>query len=70
MKILKQGLSKEEALRRLRKTRIFECSICGCVWEADNTEYKYQYDQREADEWYECKCPNCERTSQKSQPTR
>ena len=70
MKILKQGLTKEETLKRLRKTRIFECSICGCVWEADNTEYKYQYYQKDNEEWYECKCPNCERMCQNSQATR
>lgn len=68
MKILKQGISKAEALKKLRNTRIFECVFCGCEWEADNTEYVYKFDQREADEWYECKCPNCEILCQKSRP--
>ena len=46
------------------------CSICGCVFEADDTEYKYQFCQREAEEWWECKCPNCGKLTNKSIPTR
>lgn len=67
MKIIHQGMNKEEALRIINNTRIFECSICGCAWEADETEYKYRYDQKEGDEWYECKCPNCEQLCRTSQ---
>ena len=40
------------------------------VFEADNTEYKYQFSQREGTEWWECKCPNCGKLTNKSIPTR
>lgn len=42
----------------------------GSVFEADDTEYKYQFSQREAAEWWECKCPNCGKIADKSIPTR
>ena len=57
MKILKQGKSKEEVDRIIKRVRQFECPICGCVFEADDTEYKYQFCQREAEEWWECNAP-------------
>ena len=70
MKILKQGKSKEEVARIIKQVRQFECSTCGCVFEADNTEYKYQFCQREAEEWWECECPNCGKLTRKSIATR
>lgn len=59
MKILKQGKSKEEIDRITKQVRQFECPVCGCVFEADNTEYKHHYNQREDTKWLECNCPNC-----------
>lgn len=53
MKILVDG--------NLKKVKIFRCNTCGCVFEADNSEYKYsraQYNQS----YYECKCPCCGKT--------
>ena len=70
MKILKQGKTKEEVERIIKQTRQFECTICGCIFEADNTEYKHQCCQREATEWYECECPNCGKYTSKSIPVR
>lgn len=70
MKILKQGKSKEEVDRIIKRVRQFECLTCGCVFEADNTEYKYQFCQREGDEWWECECPNCGARTSKSIPAR
>lgn len=61
MKILKKGLSDVEVERLNRKIRQFTCDVCGCVFEADNTEYKHNYDQYEGDEWWTCDCPNCGR---------
>lgn len=58
MKILKQGKSKEEVERIFKQVRQFECPTCGCVFEADKTEYKYHCCQKEGD-WWECNCPNC-----------
>ena len=70
MKIIKQGKSQDEVNRIIKQVRQFECSICGCVFEADDTEYKYQFSQREGTEWWECKCPNCGKLTNKSIPTR
>lgn len=70
MKIIKQGKSKEEVDRIIKRVRQFECSICGCVFEADDTEYKYRFYQIDATEWWECKCPNCGKLTNKSIPTR
>lgn len=70
MKILKQGKSKEEVDRIIKRVRQFECLTCGCVFEADDTEYKYQFCQREGDEWWECECPNCGTRTSKSIPAR
>lgn len=44
----------------LKGIRRFKCKACGCIFEADNTEYKYQYSQREMCSWYEIKCPTCD----------
>ena len=70
MKILKQGKSKEEIDRITKHVRQFEWPTCGCVFEVDNTEYKYQFCQREAEEWLECECPNCGKLTRKSIATR
>ena len=59
MKIIKQGKSKEEIYRITKEVIRFECPLCDCVFEADNTEYKYRLDQREGRERWECNCPNC-----------
>ena len=53
--ILKQG-----NLNRLKRTLRFECKKCGCVFDAEQDEYKSQYSQREMCGWYEIKCPCCE----------
>lgn len=68
MKIIKQGKSKEEIDRITKQVRQFECPTCGCVFEADNTEYKYHFGQG-AGLW-ECDCPNCGMLTTKSIPTR
>jgi rubrerythrin len=43
MKIIKQGLPKEEVERIAKATKQFTCKRCGCIFEAD----KYYV------------CPNC-----------
>ena len=56
MQILKQG-----NIEKLRKPKDFSCKKYGCVFMADNTEYKMSdywsnaHDGIEA----ECKCPTC-----------
>ena len=56
MKIIRKG-----DLNRLKEIRQFECSACGCVFEAERGEYKYDYSQREDYGWYEIQCPTCTR---------
>lgn len=56
MRILKAG-----DVERLKQIKKFECQACGCVFEADITEYRYQYSQREGEGWYEVKCPTCDK---------
>lgn len=55
IKILRKGDPE-----RLKRTIRFGCKICGCVFEADQDEYKRQYySQREAFGGHEIKCPCC-----------
>lgn len=59
IKIIKNG-----DLNRLYRTIAFTCKACGCVFEADEEDYTYQYIQREDCEmfgWYEIKCPCCDK---------
>lgn len=57
MKIIQKG-----DLNRLKKIKRFECGQCGCIFEAENTEYKYEFSQRDNYGWYEAHCPTCHRT--------
>lgn len=52
LKIIKEGT--KERLDRLKR---FECEKCGCIFDADKTEYESgsQYN----DTYYFCKCPFC-----------
>lgn len=43
----------------LKEIRCFKCKTCGCIFEADNTEYVHQFSQRENCDRYEIKCPTC-----------
>lgn len=51
MKVIKQGNYD------LKQTKRFHCKNCGCIFEADKSEYKdyVQYNQTE----YLCECPTC-----------
>lgn len=60
MKIIKHG-----DLRRLDKTRRFTCHDCGCIWDANQTEYRHEFD-RNSDVWI-CECPTCGRKSYDNQ---
>lgn len=42
---------------KLNETRKFICSACGCIFKADNTEYKSFRQYNEAH--YYCECPEC-----------
>lgn len=54
MKIIQHG-----NIDRLKKVIEFKCKLCGCVFQAEKGEYKYQYSQRDDASWYEAKCPLC-----------
>lgn len=56
MRIIKHG-----DVNRLRQILRFECKSCGCVFEADNTEYKHDFSQREGCGWYTVPCPTCKK---------
>lgn len=58
MKIIKQGKSKEELEAILKAEKRFECSTCGCVFTANNDEYRYEEDYIYYSYYY-CECPNC-----------
>lgn len=58
MKIIKPGLSKEELEAKLKAVKRFQCTTCGCVFEADKGEYEADDDYCRV--VYYCKCPNCE----------
>ena len=55
MKILKQGLPKEEVEK---VTKQFTCKRCGCIFEADKDEYRIRQCDYNETEYY-CICPNC-----------
>ncbi len=52
MKIIKEG-----DISKLKKTKRFECKKCGCIFEADKTEYKIS---SQYNEFYTyATCPFC-----------
>ena len=58
MKIIKDGLSYEEIEKKRKGIRRFKCNFCGCVFEAEQNEYKCnQYYNSELS--YTCLCPKC-----------
>ena len=56
MEIVKKG-----DLDRLKKTRQFECTRCGCVFKAAHGEYESKQDTRN-DIYYLCGWPTCGKT--------
>ena len=55
MKIITKG-----DVRKARKVIRFECKRCGCVFEADSTEFDKEFIA--SNEWYyHCKCPTCKK---------
>ena len=54
MKILKKGDAN-----KLKVVKTFDCDFCGCIFEADNIEYKTASNYYE--EYNYIKCPFCGR---------
>lgn len=52
MKIIKDG-----DLERLDTTRRFECSKCGCIFDASASEYHKEWDMNNT--LLACECPTC-----------
>lgn len=48
----------EGDLNKLVEHKIFHCRHCGCIFEADNTEYEINTDYNPI--YYSCICPTCE----------
>ena len=61
MKIIKQG-----DLKRLDKTKRFNCDACGCIWEANQTEYRHDFFMNEPR--ITCNCPTCGRPTSPFEP--
>lgn len=54
MKIIKPG-----NIDKIKKIKMFHCDFCGCLFEADNTEYKTNSQYNET--YYDVICPFCRR---------
>lgn len=59
MKIIKLGRRLSD--KDKREVKRFECGRCGCVFEADNSEYKHTFYMNE--DVFLCPCPNCARVT-------
>lgn len=55
MKIIKDG-DQNKAAKKLKQTKRFECSVCGCVFEADKGEYTPCMNQFDYSAHAECPC--------------
>lgn len=53
MRVIREG-----DLRRVSTAHRFECSRCGCVFEADSAEYRTESDYRNGI-FYAIECPTC-----------
>lgn len=53
MKIIQPG-----DLNKPKKTKRFTCDNCGCIFEADKTEYKAE-DSGRNETFYHADCPTC-----------
>jgi len=56
MKIIKEG-----DLNKIKKIRRFKCEKCGCIFEAEEDEYKCGNQYNEI--YYYCSCPCCNQTA-------
>ena len=52
---------KESKTKIILSTKRFVCNFCGCIFEADNKDYKVgeQYNAV----YYSCECPSCAKTA-------
>lgn len=57
MKIIQHGRSKQE----IKTVKRFRCDSCGCVFEADKSEYSAfnDFDEKKMALIHRCLCPEC-----------
>ena len=55
MKIIQEG-DKQKLLQIVR----FKCRVCGCIFDADKTEYQWYEVGACYDSGLRCKCPTCD----------
>ena len=60
MKIIRNG-----DMKRIKRVKTFDCDFCGCLFEADITEYKIGSQYNET--YYYSICPFCGRTVYKGE---
>ena len=59
MEIIRKG-DINEAKRKIKMTKRFECSVCGCIFKADLGEYKCESQYNST--YYSIKCPCCKQS--------
>ena len=62
MNVIKPG-DQERARRKVNQTKKFECLDCGCVFECDYGEWKYDEEDRPGVCSVSAKCPTCHQTT-------
>lgn len=55
MKIIKEG-----DLSKLLRVKQFRCLECGCIFEANDTEYVWYDSGMCYDSGFKCNCPTCD----------
>lgn len=65
MKILKCG--DPQKVKEILHTKTFECSVCGCVFEANFSEYEgVSCNTSDYRQWV-CDCPQCRKLAKEKQ---
>ena len=55
MEILRKGAFSH----KLNKPKKFECEWCGCIWVAENGEYKHDWSKHSIPTYMKCPCCSC-----------
>ena len=58
IKIIKPGKKPDT-------TELFECSYCGCMFDADEDDYEFEFDSLNGCYCYAADCPTCGLTARK-----
>lgn len=63
MRIIRKG-----SLELPKKIKRFHCKECGCIFEAEKSEYQFGIQYNET--YYYCQCPTCGKITYKEIPIR